>query len=88
MRNPSQNKEQEWQGDWSDQSKLWTPKLKKQLNFTDDDSDGIFWMCFEDFKKQYVNVHICKYIDSYQYCSFKKLDDMERKFSVFKVEVS
>ena len=51
MRNPSQNKEQEWQGDWSDQSKLWTPKLKKQLNFTDDDSDGIFWMCFEDFKK-------------------------------------
>ena len=29
MRNPSQNKEQEWDGDWSDNSKLWTDKLKK-----------------------------------------------------------
>ena len=44
-------------------------------------------MCLEDFKKQYVNVHVCKFIDSYKYSSFKKHDDDERGFSCFKVDI-
>ena len=38
----------EWKGDWSDTSDKWTPKLKKQLNFTSA-ADGTFWMSLEDF---------------------------------------
>ena len=38
----------EWTGDWSDQSANWTPELKSELNFTDED-DGMFWMSFVDF---------------------------------------
>jgi len=42
----------EWNGDWSDKSSLWTPELKKKLNYVDAD-DGSFWMTFDDFKKCY-----------------------------------
>lgn len=42
----------EWNGDWSDKSKKWTSKLKKELNYVDAD-DGSFWMSFDDFQKCY-----------------------------------
>jgi len=42
----------EWNGDWSDNSKLWTPQLKKELNYVDA-NDGSFWMSFDDFQKCY-----------------------------------
>jgi calpain-15 len=34
----------EWNGDWSDDSDLWTPKLKKELGQSNG-NDGTFWMC-------------------------------------------
>ena len=46
IRNPWGHKE--WNGDWSDKSKLWTDDLKKKLGYEDVD-DGIFWMNFDDF---------------------------------------
>lgn len=33
LRNPWGH--QEWKGDWSDKSSLWTPELRKQLNVSD-----------------------------------------------------
>ena len=47
LRNPW--KDTNWYGKWSDSSDIWTPELKKQLNFTEED-DGTFWMDFEDAK--------------------------------------
>ena len=38
----------EWNGDWSDNSELWSPELKQLVGFTDAD-DGSFWMNFADF---------------------------------------
>ena len=38
----------EWTGDWSDQSANWTPEIKKQLNYQEE-NDGSFWMSFLDF---------------------------------------
>lgn len=38
----------EWQGDWSDKSKLWTPQIKQQVKFTDGD-DGVFFIEFGDY---------------------------------------
>jgi hypothetical protein len=34
------------QGDWSDESNLWTPELKLKLNIKDKD-DGNFWISLE-----------------------------------------
>ena len=34
----------EWNGDWSDESLLWTPALKAEVKFVDDKDDGCFWM--------------------------------------------
>jgi hypothetical protein len=42
----------EWQGDWSDNSSLWTPQLRKQLGVENRD-DGVFYMTFNDFLYYY-----------------------------------
>ena len=38
----------EWKGDYSDNSYLWTPSLKKECVWKDD-NDGIFFMPFTDY---------------------------------------
>eukprot|EP01114_Cavostelium_apophysatum_P007275 TRINITY_DN1929_c0_g1_i1.p1 TRINITY_DN1929_c0_g1~~TRINITY_DN1929_c0_g1_i1.p1 ORF type:complete len:718 (-),score=206.71 TRINITY_DN1929_c0_g1_i1:60-2213(-) len=42
----------EWNGRYADNASDWTPSLMKELNVTFSD-DGAFWMCLEDFVKQY-----------------------------------
>ena len=49
----------EWEGDWSDNSPLWTSKLKKYLNFQSK-NDGNFWMSFSDFILYFQAVYICR----------------------------
>jgi hypothetical protein len=50
----------EWSGMWSDNDEAWTknPEVKKALKpkFAD---DGIFFMSFEDFTKNYRKVDVC-----------------------------
>ena len=36
----------EWDGDWSDNSSLWTEEIKQALNVVLDENDGSFWMSF------------------------------------------
>ena len=48
----------EWNGDWSDKSKLWDEKAKSQVNFKDKE-DGIFFMNDTDFFKYFTHVEIC-----------------------------
>ena len=55
LRNPWGNFE--WKGNWGDSSNLWTPELKKKVDFKDVD-DGSFWMCFEDFSKYFSRVGV------------------------------
>jgi len=50
----------EWNGDWSDESPLWTPKLKAELNFESNPGDGKFWMAFEDFVHFFNGVNVCR----------------------------
>lgn len=47
IRNPWGNLE--WNGDWSDKSKLWNDEYKKIVDFNDAD-DGLFFMNYKDFK--------------------------------------
>jgi hypothetical protein len=51
----------EWTGDWSDNSELWTPRIKNQTGQTDDFAeDGIFWMEFNDFCDEFDEIYICR----------------------------
>lgn len=67
LRNPWGNFE--WAGDWGDSSELWTPQLKRQVNFNDAD-DGSFWMCLEDFIHYFSKVQVCRIQDNFKYSSF------------------
>ena len=57
LRNPYGNGE--FNGDWSDYSKKWTPELRKKYNIVQKD-DGDFFMGFDDFLTYYITLGICK----------------------------
>ncbi len=48
--------ETEWDGDWSDGSKLWTPAMMTKLEHTFGD-DGVFWISFIDFLKHFPSIN-------------------------------
>lgn len=50
----------EWQGDWSDDSSMWTkyPGARSALNY-ESKSDGSFWMTIQDFATYFDTVDIC-----------------------------
>ena len=50
----------EWDGDWSDNSKLWTKDMRDALNPVLDSSDGTFWMSFRDFVSMYDSLDVCR----------------------------
>ncbi|CAG9317152.1 unnamed protein product [Blepharisma stoltei] len=84
IRNPWGN--QEWKGDWSDSSDLWTPQLKKQCGWSNSD-DGTFWIPFEDFAQYFVNVTICRVHDNYYYEGLHHTQG-QGQFAVYKVTLS
>ena len=48
----------EWNGDWSDNSFLWTPEIKSELGIDElNPDDGAFWMSFDDFTKNFFSVN-------------------------------
>jgi len=54
----------EWQGLWNDNCKMWTPEARAKLSHTKAD-DGLFWIEFSDFCKQFDDVVVCKFQDGY-----------------------
>lgn len=48
--------EVEWEGDWSDGSKLWTPEMMMKLEHTFGD-DGVFWISYKDFLKHFPSIN-------------------------------
>lgn len=63
-----------WKGDWSDQSTLWTPEMRRavasiqngpnnrvnQRAAAASNHEGVFWMSFDDFARFFCTVDICK----------------------------
>jgi calpain-15 len=47
----------EWKGEFSDDSNLWTPEDRQELN-VQRANDGIFWMPLENFVKYFQGVGI------------------------------
>ena len=68
LRNPYGNGE--FNGDWSDYSKKWTPELKKKYNLVISD-DGDFYMGYDDFLNYYITLGICKLQPGYKTTSVK-----------------
>ncbi|XP_053678146.1 calpain-D [Anopheles nili] len=48
-----------WQGDWSDDSELWTDELRDSL-MPHGGSEGVFWISFEDVLRYFDCIDICK----------------------------
>jgi len=76
----------EWNGDWSDNSPLWTAELKKELGWARSD-DGRFWMSLKDFVKNYDEVVICHVHDDYQVSNLA-MTQRPGAFSVVQVSLS
>ena len=82
LRNPYGNGE--FNGDWSDYSKKWTPELKKKYNLVIKD-DGDFYMSFDDFLNYYITLGICKLHPGYKTTSLRV--DNPTKCHVTKITV-
>jgi calpain-15 len=76
----------EWQGDWSDNSPLWTPELKRALGWQNVD-DGTFWMRLEDFQDWFTSVTICRVNDSFKYNAVL-VKQPKGQFKVFEVTLA
>ena len=64
----------EWKGDWGDDSWLWTPYLREELGYANED-DGVFFMTWNDFLKYYSDLQICYYHDDYKYSALQVQSD-------------
>lgn len=53
----------EWEGDWSDGSKLWTPEMMQKLGHRFGD-DGIFWISLPDFLKHFPSINRVRLFNS------------------------
>ena len=50
-----------WKGDWSEQSKRWTPEWRRRLdNPQRDKTDGVFWIAYADFLAHFATIDVCK----------------------------
>jgi hypothetical protein len=50
----------EWDGDWSDSSPLWNRQMREAINPILDETDGTFWMSYEDFLEHFRSINVCK----------------------------
>jgi len=52
----------EWKGDWGDESSLWTPALKSEMESKGfsmaHSDDGMFWMSFSDVVKNFIGINV------------------------------
>jgi len=76
----------EWKGDYSDDSKLWTESLKRDVGFVKSD-DGTFWMKFDDFIKYFNDIVTIFYKDNWISSFFRFLLPRQAKtFFRMKIE--
>ncbi len=80
LRNPWAHKE--WTGDWSDNSKLWTPELKHELHLKNAD-DGIFYISLTDFVRYFKHSQVCHIMYDCNIKTFRVESDNVRKPHVF-----
>jgi hypothetical protein len=65
LRNPHGNRGVEWNGDWSDDSDMWTQRAKSKCEYSDE-ADGIFWMDLDDFIDNYSYLYVCRIMKEWE----------------------
>jgi hypothetical protein len=50
----------EWDGDYGDNSALWTQDMKDAFKPCLDDNDGTFWISFQDFCANFDSLDVCR----------------------------
>ena len=83
LKNPWGNKE--FNGEWGNYSKKWTPALKKKYNFQGGNDDGIFYMTYKDFLKYYCILDIAKIEKDYKSTRCKINKNEAKKCQVIKL---
>ena len=53
----------EWNGAWSDHSDKWTSRLRQLLAYSKDDTDGTFWIAYDDFVKYFTSAYAARVAD-------------------------
>ena len=68
--------EQDWNGDYSPTSNLWTDKIKSSMKDKSELRDGEFWISITDYLKLFLRTDICHMLtDGYtKYFKFKKVE--------------
>lgn len=74
----------EWNGDWSDNSKLWTNEIKRQVGY--DDSEGLFWMAYTDVCHFFSRIQFGHINDEYHY-SFMKASHQRGSYTLMRLLV-
>ena len=94
LKNPY--RDEEFTGDWSDDSDLWTDEIKEQCEFNkkddeygdeEENQDGIFYMSFNDFIEYFADIDIAKVEGGYQTTYYKIKKNHAIKCQIIKLEV-
>jgi hypothetical protein len=84
LRNPWGH--QEWSGDWSDGSPLWTDALRTKLGHKTQD-DGVFFISYQDYLSYYRSTTICKLHEGYTTKTLKVKPNTQKSYQVISVKL-
>ena len=57
--------EDTWNGDYNDNSSVWTDQCKEALDFVHDEEDGLFWMSCDDYLSNFYGLYVGYYNDNF-----------------------
>lgn len=60
-----------WKGEWSFESKKWTPSLREKYNYHTASNDGTFYIPWPEFTKYFSNFVICRLDPTFLHTSLK-----------------
>lgn len=83
LRNPWIN--EKWEGEWSEKCPLWTEKLRKKLNYTEENNE--FWISVQDLMGYFECMNIYKTTPGYTFNSIP-VNFEEKKFGRVVIRVS
>ena len=76
----------EFNGEYADESPIWTEKLKKEAGWLSVRDDGIFFMKIEDFVKYFDQAYACHYRENYILSSMKDVNSCN--FACYQFNIS
>lgn len=76
----------EWDGEWSDNSPLWTDDVVKKVGFVPAKEEGLFWMNLDDFVNEFTRFSFKRMQDQLKY-SIRDCGHEKGNFSVERLKI-